>query len=137
MTQVDSSQKEHIWKRVDPLAFFFFNLFIIFFLEYVVQFIYLFLQFRESEKGSIIPGLPDDLGLRCLAKMSHGHHGLLETVSKRWRDLICSSGYATFKAREGWCGDWLFVPSHNAGICKKKRRLTSCEGRCPRREKNR
>jgi hypothetical protein len=59
--------------------------------------------------GSIIPGLPDDLGLRCLAKMSHGHHGLLETVSKGWRDLIRSSDYAAFKAREGWCGDWLFV----------------------------
>jgi hypothetical protein len=68
-----------------------------------------FCTFRESEKGTIIPGLPDDLGLRCLAKMSHGHHGLLETVSKRWRDLIRSSDYAAFKAREGWCGDWLFV----------------------------
>lgn len=58
---------------------------------------------------SIIPGLPDDLALRCLAKISHGHHGLLQTVSKRWRDLIHSPDYACFKARQGWCGDWLFV----------------------------
>ncbi|KAJ8620368.1 hypothetical protein MRB53_028897 [Persea americana] len=27
---------------------------------------------------AIIPGLPDDLALRCLAKLSHGYHGLVE-----------------------------------------------------------
>ncbi|KDP28026.1 hypothetical protein JCGZ_19106 [Jatropha curcas] len=57
----------------------------------------------------VIPGLPDDLALRCLAKLSHGHHGVLETVSKRWRDLIRSSDYACYKAKEGWCGNWLFA----------------------------
>ncbi|KAG8641884.1 F-box/kelch-repeat protein At1g16250 [Manihot esculenta] len=63
----------------------------------------------ESVDQLIIPGLPDDLALRCLARLSHGHHGLLETVSKRWRDLIRSSEYAHYKAREGWCGNWLFA----------------------------
>lgn len=58
---------------------------------------------------AIIPGLPDDLAMRCLAKVSHGFHGLLQTVSKRWRDLIRSSDYAHYKASEGWSGDWLFV----------------------------
>lgn len=58
---------------------------------------------------SVIPGLPDDLALTCLAKLSHGYHGKLETVSKRWRDLIRSAEYANYKAREGWCGNWLFV----------------------------
>jgi hypothetical protein len=43
-------------------------------------------------------------------------------VSKRWRDLIRSSDYAAFKAREGWCGDWLFVPSHNAGLDAEQKR---------------
>ncbi|XP_050373151.1 F-box/kelch-repeat protein At1g16250 isoform X2 [Argentina anserina] len=58
---------------------------------------------------AIIPGLPDDLALRCLAKLSHGYHGLVETVSKTWRDLIRSSDYANYKTREGLCGNWLFV----------------------------
>ncbi|GKV10478.1 hypothetical protein SLEP1_g21832 [Rubroshorea leprosula] len=57
----------------------------------------------------IIPGLPDDLALRCLAKVSHGYHGLLETVSKRWRDLFRSCEYGNYKAGQGWCGNWLFV----------------------------
>lgn len=56
-----------------------------------------------------IPGLPDDLALRCLAMVSHGHHGLLKTVSRRWRDLIRSREYACYKAKEGWSGTWLFV----------------------------
>ncbi|KAG6667804.1 F-box/kelch-repeat protein At1g16250 isoform X1 [Carya illinoinensis] len=63
----------------------------------------------EHVGQSIIPGLPDDLALRCLAKMSHGYHGMLETVSRSWRDLIRSPEYANFKARQGRCGDWLFV----------------------------
>ncbi|XP_048321547.1 F-box/kelch-repeat protein At1g16250 isoform X2 [Ziziphus jujuba] len=60
-------------------------------------------------RQSIIPGLPDDLALRCLAKLSHGYHGKLETVSKAWRDLIRSAEYGNYKARQGWCGNWLFV----------------------------
>lgn len=63
----------------------------------------------DSPYEPIIPGLPDDLALRCLAKLSHGYHGLLETVSKRWRDVLHSTDYASFKAKEGWCGDWLFL----------------------------
>lgn len=63
----------------------------------------------ESVHQSIIPGLPDDLALRCLAMVSHGYHGLLETVSKTWRDLIRNLDYANYKAREEWCGNWLFV----------------------------
>ncbi|KAH0992060.1 hypothetical protein GBA52_003543 [Prunus armeniaca] len=64
---------------------------------------------KESVHQSIIPGLPDDLALRCLAMVSHGYHGLLETVSKTWRDLIRNLDYANYKAREEWCGNWLFV----------------------------
>ncbi|KAJ8755453.1 hypothetical protein K2173_019251 [Erythroxylum novogranatense] len=63
----------------------------------------------ESGHQSIIQSLPDDLALRCLAMVSHGYHGLIETVSKRWRDIIRSSEYANLKAKEGWCGNWLFV----------------------------
>lgn len=57
----------------------------------------------------IIPGLPDDLALLCLAKVSHGYHGLLESVSKSWRDMIRSPDYAHYRAKHGCCGDWLFV----------------------------
>uniref|UniRef100_A0A6N2MWE2 F-box domain-containing protein n=1 Tax=Salix viminalis TaxID=40686 RepID=A0A6N2MWE2_SALVM len=57
----------------------------------------------------IIPGLPDDLALLCLAKVSHGYHGLLESVSKSWRDMIRSADYAHYRAKHGCCGDWLFV----------------------------
>lgn len=58
---------------------------------------------------ALIPGLPDDLSLICLAKLSHGYHGLLEAVSKGWKAIIRSPDYSTYKARHGWCGNWLFV----------------------------
>ncbi|KAK9106765.1 hypothetical protein Syun_022776 [Stephania yunnanensis] len=68
---------------------------------------------QEQEVATVslelIPGLPDDLALRCLAKISHGFHGRLEAVSKRWREVFRSSEYSSFKASEGWCGNWLFV----------------------------
>ncbi|XVE62555.1 hypothetical protein DITRI_Ditri06bG0127300 [Diplodiscus trichospermus] len=69
----------------------------------------LFVIFWESVLEDLIPGLPDDLALRCLARLSHGYHGVLECVSKRWKDLVRSSDYASYKASQGWCGDWLFV----------------------------
>ncbi|CAL1398976.1 unnamed protein product [Linum trigynum] len=68
-----------------------------------------FVDDRKDEYQPVIPGLPDDLAMRCLAKLSHGYHGVLESVSQRWKHLISSSDYAHYKAKEGWCGDWLFV----------------------------
>ncbi|TMW95016.1 hypothetical protein EJD97_009481, partial [Solanum chilense] len=41
--------------------------------------------------------------------ISHGYHGILETVSRRWRKLFHSAEYSNYKAREGWSGNWLFV----------------------------
>ncbi|CAN1141395.1 F-box/kelch-repeat protein At1g16250 [Linum perenne] len=63
----------------------------------------------DVEHLPIIPGLPDDLAFRCLAKLSHGYDGILEAVSKRWKHLICSSEYANYKETQGLCGNWLFV----------------------------
>ncbi|KAH0925490.1 LOW QUALITY PROTEIN: hypothetical protein HID58_017746 [Brassica napus] len=37
-----------------------------------------FVQLIEIKEQSIIPGLPDDLALRCITKLSHGYHGMLE-----------------------------------------------------------
>lgn len=61
---------------------------------------------------AIIPGLPDDLALMCLAKISHGYHGLLECVSRKWRRMVRSMDYANLKAKKGWSGDWLFACKH-------------------------
>lgn len=63
----------------------------------------------ETIDQPLIPGLPDDLALRCLAMISHGYHGILETVSRQWRKLFHSAEYSNYKAREGWSGNWLFV----------------------------
>ncbi|KAL5700449.1 hypothetical protein ACHQM5_025890 [Ranunculus cassubicifolius] len=58
---------------------------------------------------STIPGLPDDLALQCLARLSHGYHGSLQAVSKKWREVLRSSDYSNLKASEGLLGNWLFV----------------------------
>ncbi|KAJ3700098.1 hypothetical protein LUZ61_003803 [Rhynchospora tenuis] len=62
---------------------------------------------------ALIPGLPDDLALKCLVRISHGYHGLLECVSKKWRDAIRSEEYARLKALEGLCGNWIFISTAN------------------------
>ncbi|MQL79716.1 hypothetical protein Taro_012160 [Colocasia esculenta] len=64
---------------------------------------------REFAAGDLIPGLPDDLALICLARISYGYHGILECVSRRWRDTFRSKEYSFLKCKEGWCGNWLFV----------------------------
>jgi hypothetical protein len=38
--------------------------------------------------------------------------------------LIRSSDHAAFKAREGWCGDWL---THNAGLDAEQKRTKKKE----------
>lgn len=65
----------------------------------------------ESLPGDMIPGLPDDLALNCLVRISHGYHGLLECVSKKWEAAIKSDDYVCLKEKEGFCGNWLFAVS--------------------------
>ncbi|WZZ57716.1 hypothetical protein YC2023_057823 [Brassica napus] len=73
-------------------------------------------RIMETIEQSIIPGLPDDLALKCIAKLSHGYHGKLECVSKGWRDLVRSDAYSCYKARNGWSGSWLFAHSNNQWV---------------------
>lgn len=63
----------------------------------------------DVEEDLVIPGLPNDLALLCLSKISHGYHGLLRAVSKRWQRVLLSPQYFNCQSREGRCGDWLFV----------------------------
>lgn len=71
------------------------------------------MMIHSLQHEALIPGLPDDLALRCLARISHGYHGLLECVSMKWRDAIRSDEYARLKALAGWCGNWIFVSAAN------------------------
>ncbi|KAH7676229.1 F-box domain-containing protein [Dioscorea alata] len=65
----------------------------------------------ESQPGDMIPGLPDDLALNCLVRISHGYHGLLKCVSKKWEAAIKSDDYLCRKEKEGLCGNWLIALS--------------------------
>ncbi|CAM8934910.1 unnamed protein product [Rhodiola kirilowii] len=67
----------------------------------------------ECVNKELIPGLPDELALLCLAMISHGYLGVLKCVCKRWRDVLRSEDYASCKSRMGRCGDWVF--SWNGG----------------------
>lgn len=57
----------------------------------------------------LIPGLPDELALQCLAKISHGYHCTLQAVCSRWNSLIQSEEFGWAQYKEGKCRDWLFV----------------------------
>ncbi|GAB2291013.1 hypothetical protein Dimus_025269 [Dionaea muscipula] len=52
------------------------------------------LEFSESP---LICGLPDDIALSCLARVPQKYHTVLKCVSKRWRDLVCSEDWWSYR----------------------------------------
>ncbi|XP_074576362.1 F-box/kelch-repeat protein SKIP6-like [Curcuma longa] len=40
--------------------------------------------------GGLIPGLPDDVAVRCIAQVPRSHHPFLAVVSRSWRSLLGS-----------------------------------------------
>ncbi|KAI3839369.1 hypothetical protein MKX03_032651 [Papaver bracteatum] len=45
----------------------------------------------------LLSGLPDDIALFCLARVPRRYHTLLKCMSKRWRDLVCSEHWVSYR----------------------------------------
>ncbi|XP_008801509.2 F-box/kelch-repeat protein SKIP20-like [Phoenix dactylifera] len=69
---------------------------------------------REREMGgeeekALIPGLPDDIALDCLARVPHRFHSSLRPVCRRWRDLVTAPFFYEHRDRIGSAEDLIFL----------------------------
>ncbi|KAH0693626.1 F-box/kelch-repeat protein SKIP6-like [Solanum tuberosum] len=51
-----------------------------------------------SLQSQLIPNLPDDIALQCLARVPRSHHPILSLVSKSWRCILSSTALYTTRS---------------------------------------
>ncbi|KAL3371117.1 hypothetical protein AABB24_007920 [Solanum stoloniferum] len=51
-----------------------------------------------SSQSQLIPNLPDDIALQCLARVPRSHHPILSIVSKSWRCILSSTALYTTRS---------------------------------------
>lgn len=69
------------------------------------------LEAELSVRGEpLIPGLPDDIALQCLLRVTVDKHAACKAVCKRWYSLFCSKEqFFTLRKELGFHDPWLFV----------------------------
>ncbi|RDY07899.1 F-box/kelch-repeat protein SKIP4, partial [Mucuna pruriens] len=74
----------------------------------------------EVTNSQLICGLPDDISLMCLARVPRKYHSVLKCVSKKWRDLICSEGWRSYRRKQKLDETWIYA------LCMDKLHETFC-----------
>ncbi|MCL7039187.1 hypothetical protein MKW94_012117 [Papaver nudicaule] len=69
---------------------------------------------EEAVQIPLLNGLPDDIALFCLARVPRRYHTLLKCVSKRWRDLVCSEDWVSYRRKHNLAESWIYV------LCRDK-----------------
>ncbi|OMP00396.1 hypothetical protein COLO4_12705 [Corchorus olitorius] len=68
----------------------------------------------------LICGLPDDIVLFCLARVPRVYHTVLKCVSRRWRDLVCSEDWHTYRRKHNLDETWIYA------LCRDKFERICC-----------
>ncbi|GAB4861778.1 hypothetical protein Ancab_037033 [Ancistrocladus abbreviatus] len=68
----------------------------------------------EFNQTPLICGLPDDIALFCLARVTRRYHTVLKCVSKRWRDLVCSEQWRSYRQKHNLDETWIYA------LCRDK-----------------
>jgi len=71
----------------------------------------------ESDKLVLIPGLPNDLALQCLARVPRRHHLNLRCVCTKWRDMVASESYYFLRKCLGLSEGWIYAFSRDYSEC--------------------
>eukprot|EP00271_Cylindrocystis_brebissonii_P006330 TRINITY_DN19065_c0_g1_i1.p1 TRINITY_DN19065_c0_g1~~TRINITY_DN19065_c0_g1_i1.p1 ORF type:complete len:492 (-),score=67.81 TRINITY_DN19065_c0_g1_i1:477-1952(-) len=58
---------------------------------------------------SLFPGLPDEVGIQCLAWLRRGEHPAARQVCKAWRSVLSSTEIFTNRRELGATEEWLYV----------------------------
>ncbi|CAL9166406.1 unnamed protein product [Musa hybrid cultivar] len=64
---------------------------------------------REEFYKALLPGLPDDIALDCLARVPFRFHPGLRLVCCRWRDLVTAPSFHRHRERIGTAEDLIFL----------------------------
>ncbi|XP_057980884.1 F-box/kelch-repeat protein SKIP4 [Malania oleifera] len=80
---------------------------------------------ESSSKADLTPsalicGLPDDIALFCLTRVPRKYHGLLKCVSRRWRDLVCSEEWHSYRRKHNLDETWIYA------LCRDKSERVCC-----------
>lgn len=68
----------------------------------------------EIAQFPLICGLPDDIVLLCLARVPRKYHALLKCVSKRWRELVSSEEWLSYRRKHNLQETWIYA------LCRDK-----------------
>lgn len=68
----------------------------------------------EITNSPLIPGLPDDISLVCLARVPRRYHPVLKCVSKRWGGLVCSEEWVYYRRKNKLDETWIYA------LCRDK-----------------
>lgn len=63
----------------------------------------------RSERSALIPGLPDDIVVSCLTRVPRRYHPHLKQVSKRWRELVCSKEWVSYRLKHHLAETWIYA----------------------------
>lgn len=65
---------------------------------------------------SLICGLPDDIALSCLARVPRKYHAILNCVSKKWRELVCSEEWRLYRRKHNLDETWIYALCRNQSL---------------------
>lgn len=68
----------------------------------------------------LICGLPDDIALYCLARVPRKYHMILKGVSKRWRNLVCSEEWVSYRQKNNLSESWIYA------LCRDRFQQVCC-----------
>ncbi|XP_078442483.1 galactose oxidase/kelch repeat superfamily protein isoform X2 [Wolffia australiana] len=57
----------------------------------------------------LLPGLPDDLAVVCMARVPRADHRNLRLVCRRWYRLLAGNFFFSLRKRLGFAEEWLYV----------------------------
>ncbi len=58
---------------------------------------------------SLIPGLPKELAMQCLARVPRVSHGKMRAVCRTWRHMVESAEFLELRKHLGLSEDWLYL----------------------------
>ncbi|KAF9617634.1 hypothetical protein IFM89_037697 [Coptis chinensis] len=67
------------------------------------------MQQLEPIHTPLISGLPDDIALFCLARVPRRYHTLLKCVSRRWKELVCSEEWYSYRRKHNLEETWIYA----------------------------
>lgn len=74
----------------------------------------------NEQNTSLICGLPDDITVLCLARVPRKYHTLLKCVSRKWKELVGSDEWHTYRRKRNLQETWIYA------LCRDKSDQLCC-----------